>query len=65
VAGGSYGVQLTPRSGPAVSLGTMTVGANRGSWTGRSAQAIVVGDTLALVDASGRPACHGTVPVTG
>jgi len=61
VPSGRYDVQLTPARGAAESLGAMTVSANRGSWTGRSARTITQGSTLALVDAAGRAVCHGTV----
>jgi hypothetical protein len=39
----------------------MTVDAGRGSWTGRSAQKIMNGSTVALVDSAGHEMCHGTV----
>jgi hypothetical protein len=58
---GRYGVQVKSPDGRAENLGTMTVEDNHGSWTGRSQRPITNGSTIALVDATGTPVCHGTV----
>jgi hypothetical protein len=61
VASGDYQVRATAPGGTVETLGTMTVDAGRGSWTGRSAQKIMNGSTVALVDSAGHEMCHGTV----
>jgi len=63
VPSGNYRVQVQPAKGAPTSIGTIAIEANRGSWTGRSAQALTTGARIALVDATGREVCHGTVPV--
>jgi hypothetical protein len=62
VPSGNYMVQVVPTKGVPTPIGTMTVDAARGSWTGRSAQALTSGARIALVDAAGHEVCHGTVP---
>jgi hypothetical protein len=59
---GSYTVRAVPAGGTGSNLGTMQVVAGRGSWTGRSADPLLTGSRIALVDASGVEVCHGTVP---
>jgi anti-sigma-K factor RskA len=61
VLSGTYEIQVQPAGAPPVTIGTMTVEANRGSWTGRSAQPVIAGTTISLVDTSGAAVCHGTV----
>ena len=63
IPSGMYGVQVTPTRGASTQIGTMQVVDGRGSWTGRSAEALRAGSRVALIDASGAEACHGTVPV--
>ena len=62
IPSGRYAVQVTPARGASTSIGTMQVVDGRGTWTGRSADALRAGARVALVDASGVEACHGTVP---
>jgi hypothetical protein len=62
VPSGNYRVQVQPANGAPSSIGTIAIDANRGSWTGRSAQALTTGARIALVDATGVEVCHGTVP---
>jgi hypothetical protein len=59
---GNYVVRVEPTTGVATSIGTMTIDAERGSWTGRSAQALTPGSRIGLVDMAGHEVCHGTVP---
>ena len=59
---GNYLVQVTPRRGAETTIGTMTIDATRGSWTGRSPEPLGAGSRIALVDAAGHEVCHGTVP---
>jgi Putative zinc-finger len=59
---GGYGVQVKSPDGRAETIGTMHVEDDRGSWTGRSRRPIVAGSTISLIDVSGAPVCHGTVP---
>jgi anti-sigma factor RsiW len=61
VESGSYAVRVTAPSGAHVTLGTLMVDGGHGSWTGRSADAITKGSTIALVDDGGTEMCHGTV----
>jgi hypothetical protein len=70
IASGRYSVMVTPAtaSGNAngsTSIGTVDVVDGRGSWTGRSDDALRAGSRIALVDATGTEVCHGTVPVAG
>jgi hypothetical protein len=60
---GGYAVRVKSPDGSAETLGTMTVEANSGSWTGRSLRRITGGSSISLVDATGVAVCHGTVPV--
>jgi hypothetical protein len=62
IPAGSYGVRVEPASGSPETIGTVQVDSQRGSWTGRSEQALGPGSRIALVDASGTEVCHGTVP---
>jgi hypothetical protein len=62
VASGKYGIQVAPPNGTATTIGTMTIDAFRGSWTGRSKAALGPGSRVALVDAAGHEVCHGIVP---
>ncbi len=62
IPSGTYAVQVTPPRGTSTPIGTMKVVDGRGTWTGRSADALRAGSRLALVDAAGVEACHGTVP---
>jgi hypothetical protein len=62
IPSGTYAVQVTPAGGGPTSIGSMRVTDGRGSWTGRSADPLRAGARIALVDASGAEACHGTVP---
>ncbi len=64
IASGDYAVKVKAPDGTAETLGTMTIDANHGSWTGRSTRPITDGSTIALVDAQGHAACHGIVPST-
>lgn len=59
---GEYAVQVKSPAGRAETIGTMTIDANHGSWTGRSTRPITGGSTISLVDAAGAALCHGTVP---
>ncbi len=61
VPGGAYEVRVHPVDGPTVTIGTMAISDNRGSWTGRSVVELGDGSEISLVDAQGTPACHGTV----
>ena len=63
VPSGNYRVQVQSTKGAPTSIGTIAIEANRGSWTGRSPQALTTGARIALVDAIGVEVCHGTVPV--
>ena len=63
VPSGNYRVQVQSTKGAPTSIGTIAIEANNGSWTGRSPQALTTGARIALVDATGREVCHGTVPV--
>jgi hypothetical protein len=65
VPSGTYAVQVTPNRGGSTSIGTMAVVDGHGRWTGRSPDALRSGARIALVDAAGDEACHGTVPTTG
>jgi len=65
IPSGTYAVQVTPSDGRSTSIGSMRVTDGRGSWTGRSARALQAGARIALVDATGIEACHGTVPTAG
>ena len=58
---GSYKIAVQPRAGSTVTIGTMAVDNDHGSWTGTSQVALRAGSTISLVDATGTPACHGTV----
>jgi hypothetical protein len=60
---GRYTVAVTPRNGTATPIGAVDVTDGRGSWTGRSKDALRAGSRIALVDAAGTEMCHGTVPV--
>ncbi len=62
VVSGGYAVQVKSPDGRAETLGSMTIAESHGSWTGRSTRPITGGSTIALVDARGATACHGTVP---
>jgi hypothetical protein len=62
VESGNYEVQVEPANGVPTSIGTITIEASRGSWTGRSAQALTAGARIMLVDATGHEVCRGTVP---
>jgi hypothetical protein len=64
IPSGKYAVQVTPTRGTSTSIGTMEIVDGRGNWTGRSTDALRAGSRLALIDASGVEACHGTVPTT-
>ena len=61
VKSGTYDVRVTAPGGAVERLGSMTVEAGRGSWTGRSDAPITKGSTIALVDAAGTEMCSGTV----
>jgi hypothetical protein len=61
IESGRYQIQVHPAKGSGTTIGLMTVDANRGSWTGRSEQALGSGSRIALVDATGHEVCHGTV----
>lgn len=65
IPSGTYSVQATPARGASTAIGTMQVVDGRGTWTGRSADALRAGSRLALVDAGGTEMCHGTVPTAG
>jgi hypothetical protein len=62
IPSGTYAVHVTPTGGTSTSIGTMEVVDGRGSWTGRSTDALPAGSRVALVNATGAEACHGTVP---
>jgi len=62
VPSGNYDIRVTPRKGTATTIGAMSIDATRGSWTGRSPEALGAGSRIALVDATGHEVCHGTVP---
>lgn len=62
VASGNYRIQVAPPKGTTTTIGTMTIDAFKGSWTGRSKAALSAGSRIALVDATGHEVCHGTVP---
>jgi hypothetical protein len=62
IPAGSYAVRIEPESGSPETIGTVQVDSGRGSWTGRSEQALGGGSRITLVDASGTEVCHGTVP---
>ena len=61
VKSGRYKIAVQPRAGPRVTIGTMAVRHDHGSWTGTSPVELRAGSTISLVDASGAPSCHGTV----
>jgi hypothetical protein len=61
VQSGRYRIAVQPRAGATVTIGTMAVENDHGSWTGTSQVALRVGSTISLVDANGTAACHGTV----
>jgi predicted anti-sigma-YlaC factor YlaD len=65
IPSGQYTVAVTPTRGETSSIGTVEVADGRGSWTGRSDDALRAGSRIALVDATGTEMCHGTVPVAG
>jgi hypothetical protein len=65
IPSGAYTVQVTPTKGSVTSIGTMQVVEGRGTWTGRSDDPLRAGARIALVDAAGHEACHGTVAVAG
>jgi hypothetical protein len=58
---GEYEVRVQPVDGPTVTIGTMQIADDRGSWTGRSVLELGDGSTISLVDVQGTPVCHGTV----
>jgi hypothetical protein len=58
---GDYEVRVHPADGQAVTIGTMQIADDRGSWTGRSVVELGDGSVISLVDATGEPACHGTL----
>jgi hypothetical protein len=62
VQSGVYRIVVAPPKGATSTIGTMSIDATRGSWTGRSEQALGAGSRIALVDAAGHEVCHGTVP---
>ena len=59
--GGRYNIAVQPRAGATVTIGTMSVANNHGSWTGTSPVELRAGSTISLVDANGTPSCHGTI----
>ena len=63
VMSGNYRIQVVPPKGTATTIGTMTIENTRGSWTGRSPEALGAGSRIGLVDAAGHEVCHGIVPV--
>jgi hypothetical protein len=65
VPAGRYQVVVEPVRGPGGSIGTMTIDAGHGSWTGHSASRLGAGARIALVDAAGQETCHGVVPQAG
>ena len=62
IPSGRYEVRVSPTRGATTAIGAMQVVDGRGSWTGRSAAPLRTGARIALVDANGAEACHGTVP---
>ena len=58
---GRYRIAVQPRTGSTVTIGTMAIENDRGSWTGTSRVALGEGSTIFLVDADGSPSCHGTI----
>jgi hypothetical protein len=62
IPSGRYAVQVTPTRGSPAAIGTIDVVDGRGTWTGHSAEPLRAGARIALVDASGRQVCHGTIP---
>ena len=58
---GRYRIEVQPRTGSTVTIGTMAIENDRGSWTGTSRVALGEGSTILLVDADGSPSCHGTI----
>jgi hypothetical protein len=58
---GRYRIAVQPRSGSTVTIGTMAIENDRGSWTGTSRVPLGEGSTILLVDADGAPSCHGTI----
>jgi hypothetical protein len=58
---GRYRIAVQPRTGSTVTIGTMAIENDRGSWTGTSRVALDAGSTILLVDAEGAPSCHGTI----
>jgi anti-sigma-K factor RskA len=63
VPSGSYRLEVRTTHG-ADEVGTMAITNGHGSWTGTSRTRLVPGSTIALVDAAGNDACHGTVAST-
>lgn len=64
VPSGSYRVEVRTPNGTAAEIGTVVITNGRGSWTGTSTRAMNTGSTIALVDAAGNDACHGTIART-
>jgi hypothetical protein len=58
---GEYDIDVRPRAGRSVTIGTMAVDDNHGSWTGTSPVELSAGSRILLVDARGSTSCHGTV----
>ncbi len=58
---GRYRIAVQPKRGSTVTIGTMAIENDRGSWTGTSRVALGEGSTILLVDADGSPSCHGTI----
>ena len=61
VPAGDYDVAVRPQRGRSVTIGTMAIDEDRGSWTGTSTVALGAGSTISLVDKAGKQACHGTL----
>jgi hypothetical protein len=61
---GNYKIAVQPRAGSTVTIGTMAIDDDHGSWTGTSPVELRAGSTILLVDADGTPSCHGTVTRT-
>jgi hypothetical protein len=61
VTSGNYRIQVVPPKGAVTTIGTMAIEAFRGTWTGRSQEALGPGSRIALVDAAGVEVCHGIV----
>jgi len=61
VPSGSYRIAVQPPTGSTVTIGTMAIESDHGSWTGTSRVPLGAGSTILLVDAAGAPSCHGTV----